>query len=189
MFWKRHANLLALVIAGAAAFMALAGCGHDNTSSPVTEDPVMGEDPAPPTPPAGLTLAKATSDGLLITWEASPDVDVVGYHVYLYDPDPNRDNSYVQLTAEPISPTHFAYRSPVAQETYYFKVSAVDGDGLTSQGSKPIEVTWGGGPYDGSEQGGGEPDVPPPGETHGPDDGQAQHPDPGTQIPGTAPGH
>ncbi|MBD3336400.1 MAG: hypothetical protein GF355_12875 [Candidatus Eisenbacteria bacterium] len=172
-----HVLPILVVAAVVLTVILLPGCSDDNGTCPgITNDP----DPAAPSPPAALHLVKGTPDGLLIGWEASPDPDLAGYLVYVYDPDPSRDNAYVRLTEQAIQRAGFSYEQPAADSTYIFKVTAVSGEGAESPATPPFSINWTGGPQESRQEdpGGAEPprgcspDIDPP-----------DHPEPGEDDP------
>jgi hypothetical protein len=183
MLWKRHARVRILALATAVVVTALVGCSQDNTSSPV-DDPNAGlQDQSPPTMPTGLCVVKASEEGFLITWTPSPDLDIVGYDVYLYQPSPYRDEAYIRLNTEPVTHASFSFPNPEPGEVYYFKVRAVDSEGLKSASSGPLEVSLSTTPEERSGQGGGRPRDPrAPGEPPV-EPGNPEHPRPGDQYP------
>ncbi|MBD3334182.1 MAG: hypothetical protein GF355_01585 [Candidatus Eisenbacteria bacterium] len=165
----RHAKTTFCWIVLTAAAMTLSGCGSDNSTGPVHANP--SSDPASPTPPSELSVVKATQDGLKLGWQASPDLDVIGYEIYLYDPHPSRDNSYVKLNPVPCERTSFGFSDLEVDVAYYFKVKAVNSTGLKSQACSPLEVLWNGGPYEASDEVDGTDPPPrdPPGDRSGGD--------------------
>jgi hypothetical protein len=142
---RKHLACLSLLTA---AVLVVAGCGSDS-SSPV-DDGTTG-DQAPPTAPSELVTTKATQDGIVLTWQASPDVDVVGYDLLMYDPSPFRDSAYVKLNGLPLRHTSYVFLEAEANEQYFFKVRAVDNEGLMSVSSQPAQVMWDGGPFEPSD--------------------------------------
>jgi hypothetical protein len=69
----------------------------------------------------------------------------------MYDPSPFRDNAYVKLNSSPLARTSFVFLEAEVDEPYYFKVRAVDSEGLMSVTSVPAQVTWDGGPFEPSD--------------------------------------
>ncbi|MBU1698640.1 MAG: fibronectin type III domain-containing protein [Candidatus Eisenbacteria bacterium] len=150
MLSTRHAGFFPLLITFAALTVAATGCGNDDGASPQANAP----DPAPPTTPSGLTLVKVTEDGLRLNWESSPDLDVIGYEIYTYDPDPGRSNAYVKLTGTPVTSSSYVFNNPKPDTEYYFKVSAVNRFGFESESSSPFRIRWDGGPFESSRDDG-----------------------------------
>jgi len=127
---------------------------------------------------------KATSAGLRLVWDGSPDLDVVGYDVYIYDPSPYRDDAYVRLNTSLLAREQFSFENLEAQVAYYFKVRAVNGTGQSSAATPPLEVTWNGGPLQENSQGGGrdESGRNPSGPGTPPDPDGSEHPRPGDGV-------
>jgi fibronectin type 3 domain-containing protein len=72
---------------------------------------------------------------VVITWPASPDTRVVGYHVYRR---PEADDE-VRLTATPVPDPRYEDADVTPGRAYYYRITAVDEEGLESPHS---ESTW-----------------------------------------------
>ncbi|MBU1698644.1 MAG: fibronectin type III domain-containing protein [Candidatus Eisenbacteria bacterium] len=155
----------------AAILLVMVGCGNDEASSPT-----VPEDPAPPVAPYGLTIAKATASGVKLSWNPSPDLDVVGYLVYV---STNGNLYYDKLTSAPISRTTYLFPNPVEQADYSFRITAINAAGLESSRTAPLAFIWDGGPVDATEHdpAGSRPGSSPPsgGPGHSEDDDRDPH--------------
>jgi hypothetical protein len=135
-------------LAGLAMMAMLSGCG--DTATPTGID--TGLDTTPP--PAPTNLVQSYDGGrATLAWDASAAADVVGYAVYVYSPDPSRDNAYV-LADDP-NPTDNRFELPLVSEncTVIYRVKAIDGAGNRSAYSASAEIPLGaqsdgGGPID-----------------------------------------
>jgi len=120
-----------------ALIAALSGCGKD--AAPTAAVP--GLDTTPPVTPAALGVTADPSSGSLqVHWTASPDADVATYRVYLYSPDPSRDNAYVQVGETSASATSWSIPAASDVVTQYYRVRAVDGAGNVSAYSAGLAV-------------------------------------------------
>jgi hypothetical protein len=103
------------LVAGAEADYASGS--HGNIAPPVDPDAVF-------------------QDGtVVISWSVSPDAQVIGYHVYR---KPEADEE-LRLTATPIPDPRYEDADVIAGMAYYYRITAVDGEGLESPHS---ESTW-----------------------------------------------
>lgn len=69
----------------------------------------------PVAPPEAVAVSK-DGDAAVLTWSASPDAALLGYHVYA---STNRLGPYERLTAEPIESLCYTNASPPAAEHWY----------------------------------------------------------------------
>lgn len=84
----------------------------------------------PPSAPALLGVAASGTDGLAVTWRASPEADVQEYRVWR-----SVDSSTYQIVAVlPPGTTSYA-DAGLADGTYWYKVDAVNSDGTPSHPS------------------------------------------------------
>jgi parallel beta-helix repeat protein len=98
--------------------------GHISIYSPVISGmPLDTEKPAPPT---GLMIKEINIDSITIKWNASPELDVVGYNIYR-SLVPNPDD-----WGDPINGLNLYYSTEYTDKelteatTYYYVVTAVD---------------------------------------------------------------
>ena len=126
-----HALRIASVTAAFVLAAALSGCGSDN---PVASGSL---DSSAPAPPSNLRFS-----GSLLTWDPSPDADVIGYEVEADLPDPQV--AYVRVSGNP--PTALtAFDLQTFQADYlntWYRVRAVDVGGNRSQPSNSVYVSW-----------------------------------------------
>lgn len=120
------------------SLVMLAGCGNDAKAPTAANTPT---DPAPPSAP--IVTGSAFDLGLgtdVLAWSASASVNVDAYEVYMYSPDPARDNSYVLIGETEGDVTQMAL--PYANESgsQYFRVKARSTAGTRSSASAAIEV-------------------------------------------------
>jgi hypothetical protein len=118
----------------AAALALLAGCGA--ATDPVS--PNASLDTTPPPAPANLTVE--TDEVNTLHWDASAAPDVNQYQVYVYSPDPSRDNAYVLVGEVDSEATTYVYGSSEAAHTEVFRVRAVDNAGNRSSFSAPLSL-------------------------------------------------
>lgn len=118
----------------AAAVLALTsyGCGAGNNPAA----PSSSLDSAPPQAPVGLVQSLDH-----VQWTANSESDLSGYQIYLYSPDPTRDNAYVLAATVPAAQT--SWKLPAAGEatTSWVKLCAVDQSGNRSAESAALQVT------------------------------------------------
>ncbi len=133
--FTRHQNHLAWLLLFAVVIVA--GCGQDTTTSPLNLPP----DTAPPSTPTGLAYLGQMDTKFSIGWTPCTDLDVAGYHVYRYDPDPSRPNAYVLVNQAPT--VHSGMTIPgTPGTTYFFRVTSVDTSANESAMSDPITFTF-----------------------------------------------
>ena len=92
------------------------------TSRPSEVAAATPEDTTPPSQPRGLVAVVAGRTARL-AWEAVPDPDLAGYHVYR---SPTAGRGYVKLTPTPQPSTTYVDSDVRVGQTYYYVVTAVD---------------------------------------------------------------
>ncbi|HHV76208.1 MAG TPA: hypothetical protein GXX39_02395 [Syntrophothermus lipocalidus] len=93
-------------------------------------DPVTVEVPIPVTAPSGLTNTNSAPGNVTLSWNASTDPNVAGYHVY-------RDN---ELLADVGNATQYTDTTAEPGKTYTYEVVPYDRSGIEGQCSDPITV-------------------------------------------------
>jgi hypothetical protein len=149
----RSRLLNALVPLAFFGLLALAptGCSSeaDGVGSPGDGLPASGDDVAPATP-TGFSVVKATEGGFRLAWAPNTEIDLAGYRVYVYQPSPERENSYVcphGVSLVGTQQTWYVLANDSNVETWYFKLSAVDQAGNESERYGPYSFhftpdTW-----------------------------------------------
>lgn len=139
MSHRSHPNRNAVFILLSAALL-ISGCGSDEASAPLSEDPTLDEQP--PLAPSGLALGVEGATKFSFTWAPNTEPDLAGYRVYIYDPDPDREDAYVCVTGDRLlTRTSLTYQGANGI-TYTFKVSAVDIGKKESARSDPFTYTF-----------------------------------------------
>lgn len=133
------------------------GCSSDESSvcAPGTGVSALGSNGYPPAMPVGLEISKATADGFLLDWTPNTEDDLAGYRVYLYDPNPYRDDSYTCITGLMLVSSEastYLFSDETMAGTYYFKVAAVDSDGNESMRCSPCCLNFSGSDAEASEK-------------------------------------
>jgi len=125
----RKQLLVSLVLAAMAGL--LYGCG-DNTTAP--EINLDNNDEAPIFAPANV-YARATSDGIELSWDANPQTHLRGYNVYRAE---NAAGMILRLTGDEVSVNHYTDRSAADGAEYEYRVTSVS---LKGAESRPSTVT------------------------------------------------
>ncbi len=89
--------------------------------------------------PLNVQQIKATQNQpkkITITWKANREKDIDFYNIYRSEQPESGFKYYVKLNE-----TYFTDKTDLDGKTYFYKVSAVDSDGLESHLSKPIQGT------------------------------------------------
>lgn len=131
-----------LFLLSVAAVAVLCGCGKTSEPVALENSPATLDETAPPAPQT-LSVNDDGSGGGSLVWSSSAAPDVAGYQVWAYSPDPNRDNSYVQVWTTTGLETNYTIDGSGESTTRYFRVAAVDGSGNRSSLSAPIAVEVG----------------------------------------------
>jgi hypothetical protein len=145
----RSLRFITVPLAGLATMAMLSGCG--DTATPTGID--TGLDTTPPPAPTNLVQAYDGAGRPVLAWDASPAADVVSYAVYVYSPDPSRDNAYVLVDDSNPADSRFELPRVSENTTVIYRVKAVDGAGNRSAYSAATEIPLGaqgdgGGPVD-----------------------------------------
>ncbi len=121
------------VYLSAVVLALLAGCGQatDSVSPP-------SFDTTPPPAPANLTVEADEVNTL--HWDASAAPDVQTYQVYVYSPDPSRDNAYVLDGEVDANASFYVFDSSDEARTETVRVRAVDNSGNKSSFSSPTSL-------------------------------------------------
>ena len=118
------------VLLSLAAAAMLSGCGKSTSPTGVTSNNL---DTTPPPTPDGMSVIVDSNSGRQqLVWSPSSAADLARYQVYIYSPDPSRDNSYV-LVGETNAHTSTFYLPVVNRRTsFFYRVGAVDESGNRS---------------------------------------------------------
>jgi hypothetical protein len=131
--------LVALVLAG-----MLTGCGKDTLPTrPSAVNPAPTLDQAPPALPSQIVAElEPTTGNAVLRWNPSTSANVSSYRVYVYSPDPTRENAYVLAGETDASTTHFILTwTPTG--TPYYRMCANSTAGVQSAWSTPLQVPAG----------------------------------------------
>jgi len=134
------------VLVSLAAAALLSGCGKSTSPTGVTSNNL---DTTPPPTPDGMTVVVDSNSGRQqLVWSPSSAADLARYQVYIYSPDPSRDNSFV-LAGETDAHTSTFYLPVVNRTTsFVYRVGALDQSGNRSALSSPYQAQvrpWAGG--------------------------------------------
>jgi hypothetical protein len=119
--------------------LVIAGCGSDETTSPPTVTPT---DEAPPIAPTGVAVTSQLATKFLLNWSDNGEPDLLGYHVYLYDPDPMRPEAYVSIAPGGLLDKSQLMIGAEPGTTFILRVSAVDISGNEGAWSDPFVYTF-----------------------------------------------
>jgi hypothetical protein len=119
--------------------VVLAGCGNDKMS-PI--DSELPDDGAPPATPIGLHTLSQDGSKISFAWTPNGELDIVGYRIYVYQPDPDREQAYLPMNDAPITRTRMTLTGQ-AGVSYFVRVTAVDALGNESGMSLPLSIVYG----------------------------------------------
>jgi len=91
-------------------------------SDPFSLTPVDRFAPAAPNP---VSIASSNSS-ISLFWPGSAERDVVGYNVYRASTANAPDNTWLKLNDQPVTPVTFRDENVVLDQTYFYRVTAVD---------------------------------------------------------------
>lgn len=109
-------------------------------SMEITEKTFTVEIELNPNPPNGLTLRHDTSTGLL-TWTRSTDLDFASYRLYRAPSPGVTLSSDLVYTTTAVDSALYDEKDPL-QGDHYYRVYAVDTEGLVSEGSNEVRLTF-----------------------------------------------
>jgi len=119
-----------------AAWLVLAGQGSffDAENLTILGDPALQVTLPAPAPASGLG-AVAGDARVDLSWQASPDLAVAGYHVYRTqsrNPAVSSGAAYTRVTSTPVAALSYADTQVTNTTTYAYAVTAVDASGFES---------------------------------------------------------
>jgi hypothetical protein len=135
---KSSRLLLSTLVALSLAAL-LSGCGQNTTPTGVTT-----LDQTAPAAPTGLSkvIETANPSGVL-AWQPSTSANVAGYEVYLYSPDPTREEAYALAGQTDAGTTQFPLPFSYDNQTLYYRLKAVSNAGVKSAWSATAAVVIG----------------------------------------------
>ena len=89
----------------------------------------------------GATETPPASHWVQLSWDASTSVGVVGYYVYRGTQPGPPYNPYAKLTPSPVAATAYMDSTVASGTTYYYVVTAVDGNSKESIPSDQASTT------------------------------------------------
>ena len=98
---------------------------------------VLPKDVFPPAVPTGLSAAKGP-DFITLVWDAVPDLDAAGYHVWRRE---KGKAEFSRLTAAPVPEPTYTDKSVEKNVTYEYAITCVDTSGNESPRSAVVEET------------------------------------------------
>lgn len=115
------------------------GCSNDDNQSPIlTPSP---QDESPPLTPASIQPQLSSKGGYQVAWMPNLESDIVGYNVYVYDPDPSRTSAFRLLNVNrPIPRTSYAWPAAIDGSSAFVRISAIDQSNNESEMSPAVEV-------------------------------------------------
>ena len=105
-------------------------------SAPLSFRPV---DTFPPSAPDPVSVASANGT-ISLFWPSSPETDVIGYNVYRAAAD-SPDGEWIKLNDQPVTPVTFADSRVIIDQTYFYRVTAVDRFNNESAKSRVVSET------------------------------------------------
>lgn len=121
-----------------AALMIFVGCSSDNNRV-IEPGPDSGAIPEMAMAPQGVNH-RGTMQGDLLRWNApanAADASVVGYNVYVYDPQPESTDAYVRINSSLVTSGRLIVTTFDEGETVHFRVSAVNANDEEGAWSAP----------------------------------------------------
>lgn len=93
-------------------------------------------------PSAPNPVSIASSNGSVsLFWPSSAERDVIGYNVYRAGSADAPDSAWIKLTDQPVTPVTFRDEQVVIDETYFYRVTAVDRFNNESERSRVVSET------------------------------------------------
>ena len=135
---RKRAIVKLMAVAFALSLVPLInGCSEQATTSP---GPVSLQDTSPPAPPVCLD-SQGRETGITLKWSPNVEPDLIGYNVYLYSPNPDRNESFLKLNDGPISNTEFRRNNLTPNTDMFFRLTAVDQSGNESGFSSLLKAS------------------------------------------------
>jgi hypothetical protein len=106
-------------------------------SEPLALTPV---DRFPPSAPNPVSIA-SSNGSISLFWPSSSEGDVVGYNVYRASSADTRDPDWSKLNDQPVTPVTFRDEQVVLDQTYFYRVTAVDRFNNESERSRIVSET------------------------------------------------
>lgn len=106
-------------------------------SEPLPFTPV---DKFPPSAPDPISIASANGT-ISLFWPSSPERDVSGYNIYRADAGDAPDQNWTKLNDQPITPVTFRDDRVVIDQTYFYRLTAVDRFNNESARSRIVSET------------------------------------------------
>jgi len=125
------------IVASLVSAALLSGCGKSTAPTSVNTTSL---DTTPPPTPSSLSVSVDGSGVSKLNWGASAAADLADYQVYMYSPDPTRDNSYVMVWTTDGTESYFTLDQTAQTETRFYRVVAVDHAGNKSGFSSALSV-------------------------------------------------
>lgn len=114
-----------------------AGLIESEDSQPFALTPVDTFAPEAPNP---VSIASANGT-ISLFWPSSPERDVIGYNLYRAVSADAPDAEWIKLNEQPVTPVTFRDDRVVIDQTYFYRVTAIDRFGNESVASKVITET------------------------------------------------
>ena len=106
-------------------------------SEPLSFTPVDRFAPSAPDP-----VSIASSNGTIsLFWPSSSERDVIGYNVYRAGSADTPDKDWVKLNDQPLTPVTFRDDLVVIDQTYFYRVTAIDRFNNESSRSRVVSET------------------------------------------------
>lgn len=94
----------------------------------------------PPSAPDPVSVASANGT-ISLFWPSSPERDVTGYNIYRADSADAPDPSWIKLNDQPLTPVTFRDDRVAIDQTYFYRVTAVDQFNNESPRSRVVSET------------------------------------------------
>lgn len=97
---------------------------NDNSSAPSVAAELRVPDMVPPKAPLGLKAAPSGKNSISISWDKSPESDLIGYNVYRGSAPDKLERANMEFV--PKDKPQYVDNGIVSGETYFYSISAVD---------------------------------------------------------------
>lgn len=106
-------------------------------SDPFSFTPVDSFAPSAPNP-----VSIASSNGSIsLFWPSSSERDVIGYNIYRAGSADAADSAWIKLNDQPVTPVTFRDEQVVLDQTYFYRVTAIDRFNNESERSRVVSET------------------------------------------------